>query len=77
MVKGELLWLPELWNIIELINVFSSFRSTYGQIIPTLHEGERACAVNKKSTFITQVYSSFSEKQYQHKWVNVLHRVTL
>lgn len=41
MVKGELLWLPELWNILEIINVFSSFRSTYGQIIPTLHEGER------------------------------------
>ena len=52
MVKGELLWLPELWNILEIINVFSSFRSTYGQIIPTLHERERACCSKQEINLI-------------------------
>ena len=75
MVKGELLWLPELWNILEIINVFSSFRSTYGQIIPTLHEGERDVQQTRNQPY--QVYSNFSEKQYQHKWVYEPHRVTL
>ena len=63
---------PELWNITELINVFSSFRGTYGQIIPTLGRG--VWSEQEKSTFITQVYS---EKQLEHKWVYIPHRVTL